>query len=156
LTVPDSANVRIYPAAVFAVCLFGGVTAEMWLHLAPLPIPQPLGQIAGLAVCFAGLALVVIGLAGFVSHGVNPMPARPASSLVSGGVYRLSRNPMYAGMVAILLGTGIAAAGKAILIGAVVLFAFLNWYVIPREEKYLTRTFGEDYLDYCRRVRRWI
>ena len=153
---PDSAKVRIPPPAVFAVCLFGGVTAEIWLHLSPLPISQPLGLIAGLTVCFAGLALAVIGLAHFISNGVNPIPVKPAAELVSGGIYRLTRNPMYTGMVAILLGTGIAAAGKALLVGAAVMFAFLNWYAIPREEKYLTRTFGEDYLEYRRRVRRWL
>jgi protein-S-isoprenylcysteine O-methyltransferase Ste14 len=63
---------------------------------------------------------------------------------------------MYVGFVAILLGLGWACGSLAMLLSAVPMFLYLDWYVIPREEKYLLRRFGEDYQTYCRRVRRWL
>ena len=76
--------------------------------------------------------------------------------LVTSGVYRFTRNPMYLGLVAFPVGLGIVAGSWPVLVSAVPMFLYFDRYVIPREEAYLTRTFGADYAAYCRRVRRWL
>ena len=63
---------------------------------------------------------------------------------------------MYVGFILALLGIGIAKGSIPMVLSAVPMFLYLNWYVIRREEKYLVRAFGEEYEAYRRRVRRWL
>jgi protein-S-isoprenylcysteine O-methyltransferase Ste14 len=151
---PDSARVRIYPGVFFFLCLAGGIAADWALE--PAPLPQPASFYAGSLLALAGAVFGGLGIGRFVALGVNPLPTRPAAQMVQGGVYRLSRNPMYVGLVAVLAGGGLAAGSLPVLIGALPLFLCLDLYAIRREERYLKRTFGDDYLAYCQEVRRWL
>jgi protein-S-isoprenylcysteine O-methyltransferase Ste14 len=153
---PDSARVRIYPGVFFFLCLAGGVAADWWLGPVIAPLPQPACFYAGSILALAGAVFAGLGIGRFISLGVNPLPTRPAARMVWGGVYRVSRNPMYVGLVAVLAGGGIAAGSLPVLLSALPLFLFLDIYAIRREERYLQRRFGEAYLAYCQRVRRWL
>jgi protein-S-isoprenylcysteine O-methyltransferase Ste14 len=151
---PDSAGVRIYPGVFFFLCLAGGIAADWGLD--PAPLPQPASFYAGSLLALAGAVFALLGIGQFVSLGVNPLPTRPAARMVRGGVYRVSRNPMYVGLVAVLAGSGLAAGSLPVLISALPLFLCLDIYAIRREERYLERSFGEAYLAYCQDVRRWL
>ncbi len=76
--------------------------------------------------------------------------------LVTGGIHGWSRNPIYIGMFLIYAGIGIAAGSPWILILALPLAIILHYGVVPREEAYLERRFGDAYRDYRARVRRWL
>ena len=81
---------------------------------------------------------------------------RPTTTIVDGGPYRLTRNPIYLGMVTGLIGLAIALNSLWLLL-ALVLFALVIRYgVVAREEAYLERKFGDAYRGYCARVRRWL
>ncbi len=81
---------------------------------------------------------------------------KPASRIVDKGPYRLTRNPMYTGMSLVYLGAMLLLNwGWALVLFPLVLI-LLYRFVISREEAYLTSEFGEEYLAYCRKVRRWI
>lgn len=152
----DSAGVRIYPGVAFVLCLAGGIALDWRLFPSIAHLPQPASLCAGLAVAIAGAVFGGLGVGRFASLGVNPLPTRPAARLVWGGVYRISRNPMYVGLVVVLAGIGIAVGSLPVLASAFPLFLFLDLYAIRREERYLKRTFGNEYLTYCQKVRRWL
>ena len=105
-----------------------------------------------------GLLLMFVAVASFVAAKTTVNPLRPsrASSLVTTGIFRISRNPMYLGDLLVL-------AALAVWLGNVVnvvLLVFFIWYInrfqIIPEERALTNLFGESYVAYCSRVRRWL
>ena len=109
---------------------------------------------------FFGLGAIValMGILAFRQHGTTTNPARPeeASALVTGGVYRLTRNPMYLGMAIILIGGVIRTANPFTLIAVAAFAWYITMFQIRPEEEVLTRNFGEEYEKYRSKVRRWI
>ena len=104
---------------------------------------------------------VLIGIAGVVqfavkSTSVNPHKPNHASSIVTSGVYRISRNPMYLGMLFIL----VAAVLKFGHPTGIIVLPFYVWYMtrfqITPEEIVMEEKFGDEYRNYKKRVRRWI
>ncbi len=111
---------------------------------------------AGGVLMGAGVILILWGMLTFVRARTAILPIRPASRIVDTGPYRLTRNPMYTGMSLVYLGAMLLLNwGWALVLFPVVLI-LLYRLVISREEAYLTAAFGEEYLAYCRKVRRWI
>ena len=151
----DAATVRVPPPLVFLVAILAGA-ALGWV--APLPLGLPLGLRSVLAVAAIGAGLAV-GYPAFTrmrSTGQNPAPWTTTPEIIGGGVYRFSRNPMYVGMSLLQTGIGVAAASGWILLLVPVSMAVVYATAIRHEEAYLERKFGEPYLSYKRRVRRWI
>jgi protein-S-isoprenylcysteine O-methyltransferase Ste14 len=143
------------PPAVFLVALLCGGALEYFLPPEALHAPRALRG-AGIAVGALGFAFMMWGHGRFRKLGVNVMTVRPASRLVTDGAHRISRNPMYVGLLTLLAGIGLATA--SVWLGGMVvpLLAYFQFYVIPREEAYLARRFGTEYADYRRKVRRWL
>lgn len=103
-----------------------------------------------------GLGIVASGLLTFSFKRTGIYPNQPASTLVQSGPYRFTRNPMYLGLSLTYLGiSSLANLLWALLLLPVVLIV-LQITVIQREERYLTRAFGNAYETYCQRVRRWL
>lgn len=113
---------------------------------------------AGTALIIVGVLLAVSGMVQFSRLGttVNPLDLTESTRLVTVGIYRYSRNPMYLGLTTILTGWGLHLDSPTNL---VVLAAFVlvmtEWQIKP-EEAALRGLFGEDYVAYCRSVRRWL
>ncbi len=76
--------------------------------------------------------------------------------LVTSGPFRLTRNPMYLGLVILSLGVAVASGALAMFAAPVLIFATANWVHIPFEEAKMRRQFGAAFDDYTRRVRRWV
>jgi len=89
-------------------------------------------------------------------RGTAILPFKPASNLVTSGILGWTRNPMYVGMAVFYVGLAIALNSVASLVLLPVVLAIVQTQVIAREEAYLERAFGEDYVAYKKRVRRWI
>jgi protein-S-isoprenylcysteine O-methyltransferase Ste14 len=86
----------------------------------------------------------------------NPLNPNKASSLVRSGIYRFTRNPMYLGMVMVLCG-GIIKFGSVLGFIALPLFVwYMTRFQIKPEERIIAELFGQEYLDYKQRVRRWL
>ena len=149
---------RIPPPVVGAV-----VAAGMWvlvrkLGLLPLPDVGLKPLLTGLLAA-VGLAFDLAGLRAFLARRTTVNPLRPerASSLVTEGVYRISRNPMYIGMVFLLLAWGLYLADAgALLLGPLAYVLYLNRFQIAPEERVLLGLFGDQYRAYMGRVRRWL
>jgi len=107
----------------------------------------------------AGLLICGLGLLSFyrAMTTVNPRNPNAATSLVSKGIYRFSRNPMYLGFVLILVGWGVYLAHiLALLLVPAVYVVYMNRFQIAPEEQALHRVFGDEFVLYKSRVRKWL
>lgn len=87
---------------------------------------------------------------------INPVDLEGASTLVTSGIYRLSRNPMYLGLTSLLLAWSLWLAAPATLLGPVAFILFTSRFQIIPEERVMQAKFGQAYTDYRKRVRRWL
>jgi protein-S-isoprenylcysteine O-methyltransferase Ste14 len=148
---------RIPPPPAFAFPLVIGLLLGRWIAL-PIVSPSALGiaRAVGIALLALGFALAVACVALFARRRTTIVPHRRASSLVTVGPYRLTRNPMYVSLT--LLYLGVAVLGNVLwplllLVGPLLLVALVH---IPMEEGILGEAFGEEYRLYTSRVRRWL
>jgi protein-S-isoprenylcysteine O-methyltransferase Ste14 len=147
----------IPPPLLFALTFLVGraVHTQLPLRLAPGD-GEALRRGAGLALVALGV-LCALGSAGlFARARTTLVPHGRARELVTGGTYRLTRNPMYLGLVLVYLGVAL----RQNVLWPVLLLALpllvLQRVVIPFEEQRLRELFGEAYAAYCLRVRRWV
>jgi protein-S-isoprenylcysteine O-methyltransferase Ste14 len=151
---PDNAGVRVPPPALYALAVLIG-------YLLNLRWRFPIGggaAVQALAWLLAGvsLAMAVSSIDNFRRSRTSIVPIRPATTLVTAGPYRFTRNPMYVGLAALTVALGLFLhSGWPIVLLIPVLF-FVRVFVIAPEERYLERRFGADYVAYTRRVRRWL
>jgi protein-S-isoprenylcysteine O-methyltransferase Ste14 len=142
------------PPLVYMTSLVSGAV----MHLAmPLPFLRATLAVAlGVPLVGVAIALFSYSVAQFRAAG-TPVPARkPTTVIVRTGPYHFSRNPIYLAFSVFQLGIAISVNSVwllATLVGAV---ALIHYVVIPREEQYLERKFGAQYLDYKAAVRRWL
>jgi protein-S-isoprenylcysteine O-methyltransferase Ste14 len=113
--------------------------------------------LAGL-LAVTGIGFDMAGLLSFrrVRTTFNPMKPERSSTLVTGGVYRITRNPMYLGLALVLSGWGVWLWALLPWIGPVVFIAYVTRFQIQPEERVLREIFGEAFSDYASRVRRWL
>lgn len=137
------------------------IAALNWLvawRFPALAHPFAGGAILGGAIALAGGLIVLAGGVAFRQHRTTVNPLRPEAStaVVTSGVYRWTRNPMYLGMLLVLLGwaTYLAHPGAIVLLPLFV--AYIQRFQIVPEERALLAKFGPRYRDYMQRVRRWI
>lgn len=151
----DVANLGLVrPPLVYLISLISGAVIQL---AAPLPfLPGTLAGPLGAPLVVVAIALFAYSVATFRAAG-TPVPARkPTTMIVRAGPYRFSRNPIYLAFSLFQLGVAIWVNSVwllATLVGAVTL---MHYFVIRREEEYLTRRFGAQYLDYKASVRRWL
>jgi protein-S-isoprenylcysteine O-methyltransferase Ste14 len=153
----EHAGVRLPPPLLFLGALVFGIVLEWLWSLGWLDsLPPPLRYWLGGGLFLAGAALLASAIRLFRRAGTAIPPWEPSTTLVTTGVYRLSRNPIYLGMILIYVGIALVfAASWAFLLLVPVLLA-LEIEVIRREEAYLERRFGEAYRQYRHKVRRWL
>jgi protein-S-isoprenylcysteine O-methyltransferase Ste14 len=124
---------------------------------APLPfLPRRLAVPLGASLVVVAIALLSSAVTKFRSAG-TPVPARkPTTAIVRTGPYRFSRNPIYLAFSLLQLGIAIWLNSLWLLATLVAAVALIHYVVIPREEQYLERRFGSQYLEYKASVRRWL
>jgi protein-S-isoprenylcysteine O-methyltransferase Ste14 len=110
----------------------------------------------GAAVFVAGFAVMLWGARTFAAAGTTIKPFERTHQLVATGPYRFTRNPMYLGMAAMLLGAALALGTPGPWLAAVALALTLHFRFIRNEERALVASLGEPYAEYRRRVRRWL
>ena len=147
----DSPNVKLPPPLMYAGAFAVGMLMER-----VLPLRRREARVAGAALVAGGLAFGGWARLLFLRRGTTVLPFRPASALVAEGPFRISRNPIYVGFISIYIGGSLLRRSVwPLLLLPGVVFA-IQKSVIDREEAYLERRFGEKYLSYKSRVRRWL
>jgi protein-S-isoprenylcysteine O-methyltransferase Ste14 len=124
---------------------------------------DPMGRVLPMAAAHLGALLIVAGIGAilwvqqvFEDAGTTTKPFHTSSVLVMDGPFRFSRNPMYLGMVVILVGVGLALRSLLPLAIVPVFALAIQWRFILPEERALERDFGDAYRGYCETVRRWL
>lgn len=154
----DAAAVRVFPPGVPLLTILLGVGLDrMWPVALGLELPPP-GRywFGGFIVAGAILGLGLWSVLLFRSSGQNENPWTPTPRIVEHGPFRVTRNPMYLQMVLVCLGVAVILGNVWILALTPVCGWLLQRFAILPEESYLERKFGDDYLSYKRRVRRWL
>jgi protein-S-isoprenylcysteine O-methyltransferase Ste14 len=133
----------------------------MWLTPAlagSLAIPLGFRRGVALALLCLGLSVAVSGIVAFrrARTTVNPIKASSASALVSSGVYRFTRNPMYLGLLLALFAWAILLSNPLALLLLPVYVLYINRFQILPEERVLASLFGTGYSAYKKSVRRWL
>src|SRR5438093_10270293 len=137
------------------------LAAAMWLiSSATGALAMPTTVRISLVVLFA-LAGAGFSLAGAIAFRqakttVNPMKPENASSLVVSGVYRITRNPMYVGLLLMLAAWCVLLSAPWAIAGPIAFFLYITKFQIAPEEQVMSQKFGTDYLAYKARVRRWL
>ena len=87
---------------------------------------------------------------------INPIKFKKVNKLVTSGIYKYSRNPMYLGLLMIVISSSIFYLNIYSILTPLFFYLWINRFQIKREEVFLTEKFGEDYLSYKKKTRRWI
>ncbi|MDQ6844193.1 MAG: isoprenylcysteine carboxylmethyltransferase family protein [Bacteroidota bacterium] len=113
-------------------------------------------NIAGVVLLIISLFFLVRSLRQFFQSKNTLVTVKPAFSLQTNGIYGMTRNPMYVGLAVVYLGISCLTGNWWNIILFPFLLLFVQEYIIKREEKYLERRFGQSYVGYKSKVRRWI
>lgn len=112
--------------------------------------------IVGAALFALGFAIMIGAWWQFQRHDVLICPTAPTARLITGGLYRVSRNPMYLGMVLMLAGIAVYFGTLPFYVAALLQAMIINRHFCRYEEQKLRDTFGEAYEGYASNVRRWL
>ena len=149
-------ELRIPPRLVAVAVGFG-----MWAaaFLGPrFDLPQSHHWATALVAAAGGAAITFAGAARLRAARTTLLPMRPqkTTSLVTTGIFRWTRNPMYLGLTVALVGWAAFLSAAWPLLGPVLFVLYVNRFQIQPEERVLTELFGAEYSNYARRVRRWL
>lgn len=148
---------KIPPPIVALTILICMWVFDLFLHW--LQFSLSYSWVIAIVIAGTGMSFIAIGVRSFSKKEttVNPLKPDTASSLVNEGIYRFTRNPMYVGLLIIVIAWGVFLSnGLILLLGPIFFVFYINQFQIKPEEEALETLFGEDYLAYKTKVRRWI
>ena len=151
----DHPKIMAFPPLLWLI----GATVSVLIHFFVFSsriLPQPFARILGIVCVLAAPSLALPALHTMRAAGTHANPAKPALSIVRGGPYGFTRNPMYMALCLVQAGIGFLLNDWVTLLFVVPLALLLHFGVILPEERYLEAKFGEQYLALKREVRRWI
>ena len=152
----DAADVRIPPPLTYVLAATAGALLHHFVYPLPLALPLPARVAAAALTGCAGVVFLAVAVRAFIRTGQDPKPWKTTPEFVATGVYRVSRNPMYAGMTLLQVSLAFAIANGWILaLVPPTLFVIYRTAIRP-EEIYLEQKFGESYCAYKSAVRRWL
>jgi len=137
------------------------VGAAMWFatpQRASLELPLVVRIVAFVVIALAGGATALAGDREFkrARTTINPFKPENSTALVTSGIYRFTRNPMYVGLTLVLLGWAAFLGSAWALLGPLIFVLYISRFQIGPEERVLSAKFGAAYTEYTARVRRWL
>lgn len=150
----DSAKVNFPPPLMLLLSVFAGWGMD---YLYPTRLLEPpLNKIVGSILIALGVGMILYSSRLFKKFQTEIKPWKTTLRIITAGIYSFSRNPIYLAFVLIGLGFALVINSWWSLSFLVPFVLFLNNWVIRKEEVYLESKFGEEYLSYKAKVRRWI
>lgn len=147
-------GVLLHPPIIYAISILLGIGLNnAW----PLAMPAGLdNRNYGILLIIVSILLAAWSLYEFHKADTDVRPDKPDSALLTSGPYRFSRNPLYIVLTLIQLTVAIWLDNLWVMLMVIPSLIVITNYAIVREEQYLETLFGQQYLDYKRRVRRWL
>lgn len=145
-----------WPPILFVACIVLAIVLNRAMPLAWPGLDDSAARIVGLGLGAAGILLFVWALIAFHREKTTVLPDQAATHLITSGPFRFVRNPIYLGEVFLLLGIAEFTKNVWFVIVAGAFAALVTWLAILPEERHLEARFGEDYLAYKAKTRRWI
>ncbi len=142
------------PLIYLGAAIIGGLLH----HFFPLStgLPPLLSLVIGIVLIALAGAIVTAALREFRQAGTNVDPRKPTTVIVTSGIYRFSRNPIYLSLTILYLGVALLVNSLWILLLLAPVLLLVNFGVVHREENYLKSKFGDEYKRYQSSTRRWI
>ena len=150
----DAAGTSLPPPLTYLIGLLLGIPLGLVIPVQFLP--GGLGPIVGLPIAVVGLYVLPSAARAFSRNRTSVVPTEPTTKIVQEGPYSFSRNPIYLSFALIYLGIALAFSSFWAVVFLVPIMVFIDRGQIVREEKYLEKKFGDEYVQYKSRVRRWI
>lgn len=144
----------ILPPILLLACLIGMIALKKIGYATP--VIASTFKSAGFLIIAVGIALPVWSAQIFKRIETNIIPYKSPDKIVTEGPFKFSRNPMYLGMLLVLVGTAVRLGTAESLVFVVLFYSVANWWYIPFEEVKMKNVFGDQFTDYAERVRRWI
>ncbi|MFQ5932033.1 MAG: methyltransferase family protein [Nitrospiraceae bacterium] len=142
------------PPIIYLVCVLVGFGLD---QLSPQPLlAQTVQYTVGFAIIAVSFLLFGLALREFANSKTSVNHHTPTTAIVSTGPFGYSRNPIYVSMTMLMVGIATVVDSVWILVMAVPAVVITHYFVILREEVYLERKFGDEYLSYKSTVRRWV
>lgn len=145
---------RIIPPVYFLLTLLAMAALHYFVPLARVFEP-PYSYLGALLIA-VGLAISALAASSFAKAGTPVVPFERSTALVTGGLFRISRNPMYLGLVVALLGAALLLGTAGPFLPIPVFVWIIHTRFIAGEERFMEEIFGAQYLAYKGRVRRWL
>jgi protein-S-isoprenylcysteine O-methyltransferase Ste14 len=152
----DNPGVYIPPPLFYVVTFIAAVFIQRKFPIDDSSFHLRAIKILGIVFIVISLFFLVRSLRQFLQSKNSLMTIRPAFSLQINGIYNITRNPMYVGLAIVYLGITCFIGNWWNIILFPLLLVCVQEYIIKHEEKYLARRFGQEYLDYKYKVRRWL
>jgi protein-S-isoprenylcysteine O-methyltransferase Ste14 len=150
----DNAGVIAFPPALYAGTLFIGLLLSFVFPISFLP---RLASLLLAAIVMTGAGWLSISAFRTMNRAQTAIdPTKPTTAIVSDGVFRLTRNPLYLSLTLLYIGFSLIFSALWALLLLLPLLVIVQIGVIQREEVYLERKFGDEYLRYKAQVRRWL
>lgn len=140
---------------MLALCLIG-IIAFNYFNIAIIVLLSGPAKFVGYALIAFGAFLPAWGARLFHQHETNILPYKDPDRMVKTGPFGFSRNPMYLGMLMVLLGVSVLYGTALSFIFPLAYFCVANGYYIPYEESRMAEAFGDEFLAYKSKVRRWL
>ncbi|WP_169787003.1 methyltransferase family protein [Hyalangium minutum] len=154
---PASAGVRFPPPVIMVLHLLAGVLLSRVVPLNVLPAAaHSHARGIGGALLLGGVVLLVMSMRQFTRADIDMRPWMPTAGIMDKGLYSWTRNPMYLSFAIIYLGIALLIPSEWAVLTLIPALLVIRYYVIAKEERYLEATFGEPYVRYKARVRRWL
>ena len=149
----DNAGVIAPSPAIYLIAILIGIMIN---YFSPCSfMPKSFQLPLGLFFLFFALILMALSLREFKKAGTNVNPNKPSTTIITSGPFRYTRNPLYVALSFVLIGVGIWLDNIWIITMLVPVLILMHYGVINREERYLTKKFGDKYLKYKESVPRW-
>jgi protein-S-isoprenylcysteine O-methyltransferase Ste14 len=147
-------NHKVVPPVYVAISLL----VMLFLNFV-IPGPQIISKpwnLLGILLMMLGMASAAVAVRTFMRAGTSPEPFHTPSALVTGGIYRISRNPIYFGFLLVLLGVAVLLRSVTPYLVIAVYAVLIERNVIRVEERMIAEKFGEQWVEYKKRTRRWL
>ncbi len=145
---------KMIPLAMMLICL---VLMILWHWAGPSwRFFRPPVTYFGMLPILIGLILLSLGLHRLIKAGTTVKAFHRPARLVTDGIYRHTRNPIYLGLALLLLGACIFFSARCLLVPVAIFVIVADRWIIPAEERMLLEKFGREYEDYRGKIRRWL